>query len=414
MLAGRTGIFVLEAFNLFIFLFVFQKLSCEFFGMEKWKTIVGVSLFLIFPMMAFMAGGDTIYEFSMSFTAVGVYFCRKLMAGSNGSSTDRSDKILWYGFIIGLMNGLLLCLDVVCVVFLFSCTIAVTVYMVKNRKGRRWLIPVQIFGFLLPFILAGLYFGIQGGLEDMVKASCILPVRMWLGEGNTSAELLHKAVKCLILLPMVLSGVKGPRLNKDVRFMAVAAGITGLFLLTGDGGWSGFWICILPVGFSMMYLTDLVLTDTNTDEHKYIGLSEHVLMLLGVISLILVISAIPVKNYLSVIKEPVNVNDQSVMDRIYEKMEEYPEHHFLMIDTDMSYSLEADMIPVVKYFCDQTTYSLYDSEISGEVSGYYSGCTDWDLIILTMRGYHGIEIPGYILEEAFLKIGGTRFFYYRE
>lgn len=387
-ISDRTGIFLLEVLSFTVFLGFTAHLTNRY---TNKKVVILNTIISIIVYIALCAGGNSTFEWCLPFIACGYHliFFQK-QPYSNGTS-----------LLLGFLGGCVLLIDFRAGGLLYGVIIW---FIFCSPQSSRYILWKRLIwclsGIILPVLFAISIFTIYGALPEMIQGTFLYPAHALLSGFDNLQVILHKGIKCCLLLPMLIGGIlscqkKWDSLGTCMIFSTIAC---GALLLCGDNRWYYFLAALpsIPLGIMQLY-------PRKKQYHLFIIESFSCL-------LIIALSATPFKNFVSFLKEGVaEVIDEFYEDAMYYK-EQNPDFHCITIDTDYSYFLMLDKEPEHKYFTNQTELCLYDSSIKEKVEKYISD-GQADLVFLTERGYIGRNLENYTLTQVYLKYGGSLFVY---
>lgn len=392
-IAGRMGIFILEVISFTVFLWLIMQATTHLVS-KKAKAlsiIVGVVVYT-----ALCSAGNSTFEWCIPFISGGYY-----IAFREKRMLDCKNMLL-----LGILCGCVLVIDFRAggllygiVIWAIGCSISIF-----NKDGWKRII-FCIIGIITPILIAVYVFVSLDSLKGMLQGTFIYPIYALFSGFDSLLVIVHKGMKCLLLLPMLVAG--SILLHREKCFASLGTGmlfsgvVCGMFLLCGDNQWY-YYLSALPsviVGIALLY-------PQNKEKKTCVIEIFSVLLVLG-------LAIVPLKNYFSFLK----TGTLDVVNEFFEDAqdfeEENPDYRYFALDTDNSYFLLLDKMPDYRYFANQTELSSYDSAIGEEVEKYLNeGMAD--VVFITERGYIGRDLEKYNLTQVYLKYGGSLFIYIKE
>lgn len=431
-IAERTGIFLLEVLNFTIFLIFLEKMLTLFVTEKKARIL---SLLSLIPYIAFCSGGDSKAEWCLSLLTIGLYLLLQAVQNNIYIDASKGESVLqtypsgqgketvlnfW---ILGLLSGIILMIHPISGSLLYG-GVLVLLVVSAIQKGKRTLLKNIVFGGIglaIPILIIVIYFWTVEGLSDWYHAVIVYPIKAMCSDLLNLRVLLHKAVKCCLLLPLFFVGVylmvsihtslgtsvilseeevslqiqerRGKVLGIYLIGMSVLAAV--LQMLNNNS-----WYCFVAMIPAIMLAIAVSLTVL--EEKKIMQV-----ILIGVEGvLVFAICAIPIKNYLYYLKDGVQEVLYEFCEDVNEYRSQFDDCKILAIDTDCSFFLYLNQNPMVKYFTAQTELSEYDSDIEAEIDSY-KNAFDIDLLLTTERGWVGQDFDNFYLVQVYCKKGGN-------
>lgn len=390
LLAGRTGIFILEVISFAIFLGLLIGTAKRFAP----KKAIAVGLLSgVYIYVALCSAGNSTFEWCLPFIAGSCYIAFQ-------------KKKIWNCrdmFLLGILCGGILLIDFRAGGLSYGMIAWSIGCALQTFKSDGWKRIVScMLGIILPIVAAVCIFASLGSLEGMLQGTFIYPMCALFSGFDDILVIAHKGVKSLLLLPMFLAGARllyrekqFPSFGSCMLFCSVACGI---FMLGGDNQWY-YYLATLPA--VILGITFICAEEGNRN-----------IFVLKVFSVILIlgIAIVPLKSYLTFLMDGVpDVKNEFLVDaQSFE--EENPDYRYFALDTDNSYFLKLNKMPEYRYFANQTELSSYNSDIAEEVEGYLSE-GNADIVFITEKGYIGRDLENYTLTQVYLKYGGSLFVY---
>lgn len=381
-LGGRTGVAVLETVNLGVFLLLTERLLRRYLRRSHAALL---TLFAALLTAALSSGGDSAQEWGLSLTAAALLLLLpKWEASARVPRTERRRA-----FLLGLLLGAALLLDSGgCV--LLACGALYALFRTGKRDGAGEALRRLGLGALggavivLPFAVC---FAANGALGLLFEAAFLIPLQIWLGGFAADANMLHKCVKCAMLLAALLPGLLSGRKERreDCRALFwMACGCLAV-LLGGEISWYRYLEAVpcVTVGIALL--------GTRVRRGRLAA---------GGVLLACALCAVPCKSYVQFLYTGV----ADVIYEFAEDLESFCENNsegtFWMEDTDTSYYLEQDLRPLHPYFTDQSTLSEYSEEILSAIEEYRAGVPD--ILLTTQHGWHDQGFDGFVLVQVYL------------
>lgn len=384
ILGERTGIFVLEIINLFLYLIVMHQVLKR---IVSEKSAVLLNVFVVIPYIAMCAGGDSSGEWCLLFLALGFY----LIFGKE----DFSNKRL---LLIGIVTGCVLVCDFRYGGLLYGLIFGMFICIFRgcNLKELLKAFFMWIVGLIIPIGVAVMYFACQGSLRDLCQGAIFFPFQWLISLTGDINVWVHKIVKNCLVLPIILAGVlKIYKKEYTVGIEMLCAGVVCfVFLIGGDNSWYFYMASIpaIPIGIA-----------TAVSEIK----DRKIKIVLGMICslLILSLSIIPFKDYIAALVEGVS----EITVEFYEDLLEYQKNfenndkelNCYFVETDSTYYLLMDMKPLERYFTEQLELSKYSGDIEKKVQNLMDGGTNADVLLVSENGYIGRDFEKYTLVQVY-------------
>lgn len=390
LLAGRAGIFALELLSFAMFLGLTGETVSRF---ASGKVTAACLILSGVIYAALCAAGDSAIEWCLPFVAGGLFLVFR--PGQVFRSRDAA--------LLGLLCGCVLLIDFRAGGLLYGAALWAVFCAPKAEGKNAWKrLACCLAGGVVPVLAAVAGFAAAGALSGMLQGTFLYPARALLAGFDGLEVLLHKGVKCLFLLPLLVGGIlllRQERTEKSLGIRAVLSSLVcGLLLLCGDNRWY-YYLAALPA----VPLGIALLRPGRGRTGRLVGVGLSALLALG-------LCAAPMKNYLSFLKTGI----PDVIYEFYGDLQSFaagnPEFRYLALDTDCSYFLLLNQMPDYRYFASQTELSSYDAAVSEAVDGYLNGEAA-DVLFITERGYIGRDLDKYTLTQVYLEYGGSLFVY---
>lgn len=388
---GRTGIFVLEVVSFALFLGLTAETIRRF---TSNKTVMTISLLLsVIVFAALSAAGNSTFEWCLPFVAGG--FLIALRPGRMFRCRDAA--------LLGLLCGCVLLIDFRAGGLLYGAALGAVFCAPKEGSNKIWMrLICWMTGTAVPVLIALAGFMAVGDLTGMLQGTFLYPARALFSGFESLQMVIHKGVKCLLLLPLLTAGILLVARNKQEKRLGVCVLLSsmmcGLLLLCGDNRWYYYLAALpaVPLGIALLCPGKVSLRRITAE-------SASLLLVLG-------LCAVPLKNTISFLLTGV----PDVICEFYEDAQgfedENPGYRYIAVDTDCSYFLLLDKLPEYRYFTNQTELSLYDPAVAEAVEVYLNG-EPADILFITERGYIGRELDKYTLVQVYLEYGGSLFVY---
>ncbi len=439
-ISERTGIFVLQILNYFIFL-IFMTKALRNFCSEKASNIFGLLSIVLY--MALCCGGDSATEWCLSFTAVLLFLAFR----KTGSVKKTNLKFLAMGilcssvFMIEPISGGM--------VYGLSVFTLVAVCRKERRKNDRHSVGTgYVISFLVGFVILCIpfvtYFSVYGCLNDMFRAMLLYPIHEMVLESEM-AVIIHKLVKCVLVVPLFAAGIVfcisvkrdhcgisvkrdhcgisvkrdhcgisvkrdycGISVEEDQRavdvmfrkqrlssgiLMIVCAVCQGVFLLLCRNDWYFYLMNIPGIMIALAFFVSV-------NRKKVM-----VFLTAGTIVVTAGIGFSPLKNYCYYLADGVPEVAEEFLTDLQSFQTRNEQCRMLFLDTDSTWYLLIDQKSQYRYFSDQTNLASLNGEIAKEKERYLS--LDNDVIISTEHGWTGQDFEKYSLTQVYLKKRGN-------
>lgn len=390
-IGGRTGIFILEVISFTVFLIFLQKLLGLFLS---FRASCIWTLSAVVPYAAFCCGGNSSMEWCLPLIVSGLYLTAEMLY----DDSLREGKIM----ITGILCGLTLMISPSGGGLLYGAVLYLLWRCVKQRDGGAFIKKIAVFvlGIAIPAVPVIVYFLIVQGLVPMLQGMIVYPVKDVASGFSSITIIVHKAVKCCLLIPLFAAGIC-LRFRKDGKMgscMIWASLAAAVFMMLGDNSWYCF-VSVIP-GILMgaaLFQSDMMC------RKKSIGQ----LAVICSVLMTLAICFVPFINYLSYLLDGVPEVVEEFCGDFQEVREESEDYKIITLNTDSSYFLYLDEKPLCRYFTDQEKLSALDSRIADEVESYTDSRSGADILITTERGWVGQDLEGYLLVQVYCKKGGN-------
>ncbi|SDB12244.1 hypothetical protein [Eubacterium oxidoreducens] len=386
---SRVGLFVMEIITVFIYLVFVRRALEQMTTKKKARIFTWISLI---PYVALVSGGNSMNEYLLAIEAVLLWMIVRLRKTRNVKKS--------LAFVGGLLTGAAVMINITeaSPVYMLMVALLICIGTYANQKGKA--ILCSIAGIAVPMILLVLVYAANGATEDMLQGWIIVPIKM-LGADLSVLVILHKCVKCLLLLPLFVGGILLIKKKKKMGYAILVGTIIvglNLLLLEIDGVHYLHIIIAVPLALALY------------DKYMDFGMAKKVCMALGVL-ITIAVSLVPIKNYMETLATGIPRAHSDFYADLKEFISNNDNPQYGMIDTDLSFFLMIDYMPKQKYFTDQTNLSAYLDEVSEEVERYKNHEEEINVLLITERGFKGQELDGFQLAEVYLKLGGSIFIY---
>lgn len=392
LVAGRMGIFILEVISFTIFLGLIAQTAARYVSEKMMAVCIVLSAFVY---AALCSAGNSTFEWCLPFIIGGyAVIIRPELKFRN------KDAIL-----LGLLCGCILLIDFRAGGLLYGIALWAVFCAPRTENGKVWKRRISLLiGVAVPVLIAVGGFTMAGGLDEMLQGTFIYPMQALFSGFDSLQIVLHKGVKCLLLLPLLAGGLI--RLMRDRQVESSGAAILiggiicGLILLGGDNQWYYYLAALpaIPMGIVLLHSEKI-------SQHPIVVTGCGVLLMIG-------LTVVPFKNYLSFLIAGVPDVAYEFYEDAQSFEEENPGYRYLAVDTDSSYFLMLDKMPECRYFTNQTELASYDSDVAQEIEEYMDSDTP-AVLFITERGYIGRELDKYSLTQVYLEYGGSLFVYMR-
>lgn len=384
-LGGRTGIALLETVSLGIFLILLYRFLTRYLRRRYAALLTVIAAGIV---AAFSSGGNSGSEWALV-PVMAVLFLGVPAPGNRNETWTGSGWKRWFllGLCVGtglfvyagsvgmLCGGLLFCL---------GCT--------WKRKGVRAAaggLGMAAFGAAVIAAPVIIYFQAKSALGLMTEAAFLIPLRMWTKGFAANAEMLHKLVKCVLLLPPILVGVSQSRKTSrdDCRGLLWMSCGCAAILLGGETLWYRYLLaipCLIAgVGMTVAYAR----------RWKREAVAVCLVLTAG-------ICIFPCKNYAAFLSNGI----PDVMDEFFADVDSFksrnPEGKIWVEDMDSTYYLAEDEKPMHPYFINQTELTEYSSAVRIAIQEYREEAPD--ILLLSQKGWSDQGIDGYVLVQVYL------------
>lgn len=393
VIAGRTGIFILEVISFAVFLRLLMRLMELFISGKAEMLILGVC---ICSYVALFSAGNSSFEWCLPYITGGC-----IIALDQERTAPYQDVSL-----LGVLCGCVLLTDFRAGGLLYGATLWRVIYNAKEETSHKIFLKHLCYCFLgiaIPIFIAVYAFGRVGAGQEMLAGTFYYPMLTLFSGFNDVQIVLHKAVKCLLLLPLFIAGIAQIRQEIHHSFksrgmcMLFSSVTCSLFLLNGDNRWYYYLAALPAIAIGIAFFA------SKTDRRYRLSAGMWALFIFSLI-------VVPLKNYSSFLTNGV----LDVVNEFYVDAQEYqienPEYCYLALDTDCSYFLLLNQTPQYRYFANQTELSSYSPAIAHEIKGYLDE-GDAEIVFITERGYIGRQFSNYKLTQVYIKYGGSLFVY---
>ncbi|MGN0405210.1 MAG: hypothetical protein ACI4F1_08315 [Bariatricus sp.] len=390
MAAGRIGVFALEVMSFAVFLGLIAK-TAERFVSKKMSAVCLIVSAIVYA--ALCASGNSTFEWCLPFIAGGYAVIL------HPEIKVRNRDVL----LMGLLCGCVLMIDFRAGGLLYGIAIWAVFCAPCSENDNVW---KRLFGCLIglavPVLVVVCGFAMAGALREMLLGTFVYPMYELLSGFDSLQVMLHKGVKCLLLLPLLAGGLlhlrRDKRLGSTGSAIMISAILCGIILLGGDNQWYYYLAALpaIPVGIALLY-------SEKDSRHPILAAGCGILLVAGLI-------VVPLKNYLLFLVAGVPDVAYEFYEDAQSFEEENPGYRYLAVDTDSSYFLALDKMPQCRYFTDQTKLASYDLDVEKELEEYMAGNTP-EVLFITERGYIGRELASYSLTQVYLRYGGSLFVY---
>lgn len=401
-MAERTGIFILQILNYFVFLLLMRKILLRFCR----KKIADIfALLSVFPYIALCCGGDSTTEWGLALMA-GLLF----LALQETESERKNKKNL---LAAGALCGSVFMLDPINGGAAYGTAAFLLLSLCGKCRGKKRVSYVAVFLLgaaivCVPFLI---YFVAHGCLNEMLRVIILYPLRGMVLESDL-VVIVHKIVKCMLAFPLLAAGIQccteARKICREVGLegsgasdkqmqagtvMVVCAVFQIISLMLCRNDWY-YYLANIPG----MIVAAAVFVSVNKGKMKK-------LLPVGTAVLTVGICLQPLKNYCNYLLDGVPEVLEEFRADLESFQEENEECKILFLNTDSTWYLIADLKPEYRYFTDQTDLSSWDSSVAAETESYLAG--ENDVIISTEKGWNGQNFENYSLIQVYLKKRGN-------
>ncbi len=249
---GRVGIFLLQILNLWLALFLADRLCCLLGTEGKGaRLLIAVSVLSVTAMS--VPAGNYTEEFSLAPLFSCIYICAKFFkAGENEKWPN--GKLFLAGGWFGLMLGFLAFVRVTNASLIGGLTVVVTITLIIEKRAVG-ILPCAA-GFILGLIAAILppaaYFWAKGLLREFYEAVFVLGYKYATEQslfGHLAQTLSYNGLRSVLLL-ILIAVCALPVLfrwssYKD-RLMLVLSGLFTFFAIAAGNNYRHYYILIIP------------------------------------------------------------------------------------------------------------------------------------------------------------------------
>lgn len=403
LLRGRMGIMILQIISLTVFLILTERLLRYASG--KYAKILTVTA--VFFYAALCGGGNSAAEWCLPWIVGGCCLLTEVyqsMACDESEERRKTEKgensaLVWKMLKVGFISGMIALIQFISGGLLYGLT-AVTLAVIGKKRGRKCIfqcLAAFLAGCLLPVAAAVLYFMVCGAAESLLNA-CAGNLLLLMSDGcSSSAVIVHKAVKCGMILPLFLAICQVWRKKNHIIAAAMfwPAVVWSILMMYSDNSWVNFLSGIPAVLFGVTVLL-------NTGRVRAAFSQACVMAAVSVL-----ICLTPLKNYLLYLIDGVPEVVEEFCTDLQAYIEEMDFCRVMMIDTDCSYFLHMDIRPICRYFTDQTRLGTVSQEAVGEMEHFLNGEIPVDVWITTEKGWVGQNLENYDLVQVYCKKGGN-------
>lgn len=388
LIGGRYGIGLLQAVALAITLLLTKKTLARLIPPRTAWILTALTLV---PYAVLLSGGDSDSAFALPFVAWAIDLA---FAGSLGDGVSRR------GFLaLGIAFGAISMINFVYLAPVVGVLAAAGVeawHLQRQKAVRSYLMALLGAAvMILPFVF---YFLSQGALGDMLSGTFVYPWRLMIQRLSLPTELLHKAGKCLLILPLMAAGLLEIRRGIRRRFgvlVLVLSLTTAAGLLAADIDWKTY---LIAVTYGTLAIGMLLSMPKGRWRILAVALSAAALV---------AILMIPGKGYTQYLL--AGVDEQ--MDLLYADLEDYCSQidgcTLITEDTDCSVYLKADRMPDFRYFAQQKEMTAAEESVGTTWSAYKQSDTRADVMLATRSSWIEDENGSYQLVYAYVMKGGS-------
>lgn len=334
-LAGRTGVWILQGLGMWLFLLFMWKTIRRNLSVRTGILLTGI-IMVVF--IALLGGGGGYVEWTLPFAMWILYYTT--------SETNRTGADLFTGicliFLIGIhvLPGLLGLFAILC--------------------SGKWKRKILWIGAGIPLLCFVLYMGLTGsfGGWSEVVTGYLLPASV--GEMGTITEVVKRIIKAApgsVLLFAAFS----ERKNRKIRNMLVISAIILLLLfVTGDGAWMKYAVlsCYFPFCFSMLW--------KKRKKRKY--------MLLSVLATAsCLVYVFPLRYFAAEYRDYcLSGSYREEAEFFHQWKEDYAadQTELFAIEISPRYYLLTDMVPVFRYYQNQSEIGSYNETAAYDIYDY--------------------------------------------
>lgn len=363
----RTGIFILQCFNLFITQILIYKLAKSFSLHSSICTVVVLSL-LVFSFT--IQGGNSSEEWSLPYLYMGLFL-----------TIDIESRLIWrryiYIFALGIFAAILFWIRVNNMSIISACIIYLLLLSLikRNKKDLKFIFLSFLSGFLLITVPLIVYFMFIGSLYDMIYSSLLFNFKYIEYDNKQDFFILTDLIKdWLSWFTFLVFSIMLYLRFKDIRIVIGCSCLLFIALLSTRIGpaYSHYMTLNLPL-FSLGLIFLFV------REQKRINQSKKLLLIISFLSLVGYIF-LKYNNTQYIQSQDDTKFIKNALD-IASKIPEKESVFGYCIPT--SFWLVSDITPCYPFFAKQEWHGLHDNEILKSINRFIDESTPQWIIIPT-------------------------------
>lgn len=242
---------------------------------------------------------------------------------------------------------------------------------------------------ILPFVG---WFTLNGAGREMFDGTFLYPVRMLFADMADHTLLMHKVVKSIPCLLLIVAGILAcirKKIENGLLFLLTGLGLS-VFCILGDGDWQHYLIEVLCYPLLGICLFEY-------GRHGGIRKFLSVMCTVGM----LVIMMIPLRHYAAfLLTEDISGYTQ-LMDEVKDYREKYTDNEIFMVDMPSFFYLYADITPRYRYFADRTDYEGVVDGIREDLNDYVQESCKATILIVKSRGMAYESIGNYEMADMY-------------
>ena len=191
---------------------------------------------------------------------------------------------------------------------------------------------------ILPFVG---WFTLNGAGREMFDGTFLYPVRMLFADMADHTLLMHKVVKSIPCLLLIVAGILAcicKKIENGLLFLLTGLGLS-VFCILGDGDWQHYLIEVLCYPLLGICLF----------EYERHGGFQKFLSVMCTVGM-LVIMMIPLRHYAAFLLTEDIFGYTQLMDEVKDYREKYADNEIFMVDMPSFFYLYADITPQYRYF----------------------------------------------------------------